>query len=391
MSESDRAGRRAPPSEPRAFELRVHDAMREIDPAAWDALVGPDGPPFLSWAFLDALERTGCVGEGTSWAPHHVTLWQADRLAAAAPGYLKGNSEGEFVFDHAWARAAAHFGVAYYPKLLFAVPFTPATGPRLLAGPDERAALLPVFAEAVRKLVRAHGLSSGHVLFPPAEDAAVLARAGLAHRHGIQFQWENRGYSTFEDFLGSFNAKRRHQIRRERRELERAGVTLETLAGASLTPEVVDAMFGFYLSTVQKFYWGRQYLNRAFFEEICAKVPGGVEIVLAREGGRPIAGAFNLRSPTTLFGRYWGASVERPFLHFNVCYYHSIDRAIAGRLRRFEPGAGGEHKVARGFEPTVTHSLHHVDDPDMNRAIRDFVGRERRAIEASLAEGGDRA
>ncbi|WP_437873695.1 GNAT family N-acetyltransferase [Sorangium sp. So ce363] len=374
------------------LEAHVHDTIRDIPESEWNALHGVSEAPFLTWAWFDALERTGCVGEAAGWLPHHITLRAEGALLAAAPAYLKDNSEGEFVFDHGWASASHQIGAPYYPKLVVAVPFTPATTPRLLVRrPEDRPALLPVLAETLRKLVARSRISSAHVLFPTEDEAAALSDAAMAHRCGVQFQFENEGYRTLDDFLARFNAKRRHQIRREMRESTRQGLSIDTLRGAEITPEIVDAMFGFYVSTVEKFAWGRQYLNRAFFEEIAARLrgggaQGGVEIVLAREGKRPIAGALNLAGPTTLYGRYWGASEERPFLHFNVCYYHPVEDCIARGLRRFEPGAGGSHKLVRGFAPSVTHSAHHIAHPRLDAAVREFLVRERAAVRAKTAD-----
>lgn len=376
-------------SPPLQIEVRVLESIRRVPEAGWDALDGAAEAPFLRWAFLEALERTGCVGERAGWLPHHLTFWRDGALVGAAPAYVKDNSEGEFVFDYAWASASHQIGAPYYPKLVVAVPFTPATARRLLVrDPEDRPALLPALAEALRKLVELGGLSSAHVLFPTEDEAAALAGARMAPRLGIQFQFHNEGYAGFDDFLARFNAKRRHQIKRERRELGKQGISIETLRGADLTPEVMDAMFDFYRSTVRKFSWGRQYLNRAFFEEIAAKLPYGVEVVLAREGGRPIAGALNLAGSTALFGRYWGATEERPFLHFNVCYYHAVDDVIRRGLARFEPGAGGEHKLVRGFQPTVTHSAHHLAHPRLDAAVRDYLARERAAVRSQTLDKG---
>jgi uncharacterized protein len=361
------------------ISIRVEPEIRRVPEATWDALSGSSDAPFLSWAFLDTLEQTGCVGEEAGWLPHHLTFWEDGELIAAAPTYLKGNSDGEFVFDHGWAAAAARAGIAYYPKLIVAVPFTPANAPRLLtAKENDRERLLPVLAEALRQIVAAEKLSSAHVLFPTEAEAKGLAEAGLAHRYGIQFHWQNRGYATFDDFLARFSSKRRNQLKRERREVERQGITMKTIRGA-IDPATVDVMYTFYTTTVEKFSWGRHYLNRAFFEEICARLRGRVEIVIASEGDRPIGGAFNLAGERTLYGRYWGAIEERPFLHFNVCFYHSIEECIARKLERFEPGAGGQHKLVRGFEPTITHSAHLVAHPGLDRAVRDYLAEERRA------------
>lgn len=374
------------------LEAHIHHTIRAIPEHEWDALDGVGHAPFLSWAWFDALEQTGCVGEDAGWLPHHITFRRGGELVAAAPAYLKDNSEGEFVFDYAWASASHQLGAPYYPKLVVAVPFTPASSPRLLVRhAEDRPLLLPVLAETLRKLVERNRLSSAHVLFPTEEEATALAGAAMAHRYGIQFQFENEGYTRLDDFLARFNAKRRHQIRRERREIAEQGISIVTLRGSEITPEIVDAMFGYYVSTVEKFAWGRQYLNRAFFEEITARLRGaegrgGVEIVLARDGKRPIAGALNLAGPTTLFGRYWGASEERPFLHFNVCYYHPIEDCIARGLRRFEPGAGGSHKLVRGFAPTITHSAHHLAHPRLDAAVREFLARERAVVRAKTAD-----
>jgi len=368
------------------LELRLHPSMQAFEAAEWDALGGVREAPFLSHAFLKALEKTGCVGERKGWTPSHVALREGGRLVAAAPAYLKTNSEGEFVFDYAWANAAARAGIDYYPKLLVASPFTPATGARLLVaeGVDEEP-LLPAFAQGLRRLVRSLDVSGAHVLFPTETQAAGLARGGMMLRYGVQFHWQNRGYGTFEDFLKDLPSKKRTQLRRERKEMGAQGIAIRTYRGAELTPERVDAMYGFYLATVDKFVWGRRYLNRAFFEEL-ALLPG-VEVVLATDGKRPIAGALNLAGPKRLFGRYWGAKEERPFLHFNVCYYHSIEDAIARGLEVFEPGAGGEHKVVRGFAPTITRSAHVLAHAGLARAVGEHLERERAAIERAVAEG----
>lgn len=375
------------------IDLRIHETIRDVEQAAWDSLEGVKGAPFLSWTWLSTLERTGCVGAEKGWLPQHMTLWEDGRLVAAAPAYLKGNSEGEFVFDYAWASAAQRAGIEYYPKLVVAVPFTPATAPRLLVArdlpardPSKLATLTRAFVQALATFVRKAGISSAHVLFPTEAEADALEEVGLARRLGVQFHWTNDGFKTFDDFLAKFSSKRRNQIRRERREMEKIGIQLSTARGAEITPEIVDAMYGFYTSTVDKFYWGRRYLNRAFFEEISAAMRGSVEIVVAREKSAIIAGAFNLAGEEALFGRYWGAAVDRPFLHFNVCYYHSIDECIRRGVRRFEAGAGGEHKVSRGFEPSLTHSAHLFADKRLDGAVRSFLERERQVVRANVED-----
>lgn len=373
-----------------SLEVRVSPEISAVPRDAWNALDGVREAPFVSWEMLDTMERTGCVGEGTGWSPAHLTFHEDDELLGGAPAYVKDNSEGEFVFDYAWANALQRAGGHYYPKLLVAAPFTPATGSRILCRrAEDRPRLASALAETMRALVKRMGLSSAHVLFPPASEAGLLAERGLLQRYGVQFQWHNKGYSTWDDFLSSFDSKRRGMLRRERREMQKQGITIETLRGSDITPPVIDKMYSFYLSTVQKFSWGRQYLNRSFFEESAISMSGKVEIVVARQAGEMIAGAWNLLGPTALFGRYWGATVDRPFLHFNVCYYHSVEEAIVRKLERFEPGAGGSHKRSRGFAPTITHSVHHIAHPGLDRAVREHLEHERAAIEAHVAKGGD--
>ncbi|HEY3593482.1 MAG TPA: GNAT family N-acetyltransferase, partial [Polyangiaceae bacterium] len=278
------------------IELRLHRSIAEIPQAEWDGLLPPNAPPFLSFTFLDALERTGCVSPKRGWLATHMALWENDRLVAAAPAYLTGNSEGEFVFDFGWADYADRIQVKYYPKLIVAVPFTPATGPRLLVreGAD-RERLVFALAEGLRQLLTTQKLSSAHVLFLPRDEAQAFERAGFVSRWGIQYHWQNHGFGTFEDFLSTLPSKKRTQIRRERKEMDRLGIRLATLRGREITSEAIDAMYQFYETTVDKFRWGRRYLNRAFFFDLCERMPDGVEIVLATNGsGRPIGGAFNL-------------------------------------------------------------------------------------------------
>jgi uncharacterized protein len=370
------------------YELRTWSSLREIGEAALRGLESPDTPPFLGFDWLDALEQTGCVGADRGWAPMHVTLHREGELVGFAPAYLKGNSEGEFVFDHAWARfAEASLGIDYYPKLVAAVPFTPATGPRLLAKPGvAREELLSVFAQGFCKLSEKLGVSSAHVLFPTRDDCDAYVAAGLARRVGVQFQWHNPGYASFEDFLSRFSSKRRNQIRRERRQVSDGEIEVEVLTGKELTPQIADFVHDFYRVTVDKYFWGRRYLNRSFFEQVLSRIGERLHVVVARERGsrRPIAGAFNVLGADALYGRYWGALEDRPCLHFEVCFYKGIEDAIERRLLRFEPGAGGEHKLSRGFEPTPTYSAHHLPDRRFDRAVRDFVAREEAALHAEI-------
>jgi predicted N-acyltransferase len=374
----------------RQLTLRIFESFAKAAPL-FDRLEGWADNPTVSPTWLSALEDTGCATAEHGWIPHHLGIFSGaagDELLAFCPGYVKLNSEGEFIFDWGIARAAPKFGVHYHPKLLFAVPFTPATGPRLLfAKGADRTLARAAFAAALVTLASKLDLSSAHVLFLPGAEATELAArsgGGLMHRLSLQYHWENGGYSTFEDFLAGLPSKRRTQIRRERKAPAEQGVTIETLRGDALTPEIADVAYDLYLTTVDKFTWGRRYLNRAFFEAVMSSMRDRVELVAAKRDGQIIAGAFNLRGDTTLYGRYWGAFEELPFLHFNVCFYHSIERCIADRLRAFEPGAGGEHKRARGFVPTLTHSVHHIRDRRLSVAVADFFEREREVIEAEV-------
>lgn len=371
-----------------SFELRTHASLRDLGQAAYERLLPPDRPPFLSFAWLDALERTGCVGEERGWIPQHLSLHEDGELVAAAPAYIKTNSEGEFVFDYSWARhSEGVLRAPYYPKLVLAVPFTPATGPRILvrAGRD-RERVMSTFGRALTQLCGALPVSGAHVLFLPDADSAQLTRAGFAERRGVQFHWENPGYRDFDDFLSRMNSKKRNQLKRERREMRDRGVHIEALSGRDLTPELIDFVFDFYVSTVEKFAWGRQYLTREVFEEVAKTMPDELHVVVARKGGQLVGGAFNFLGKDALYGRYWGATHEVPFLHFNVCFYFGIEECIRRGLKKFEPGAGGEHKVARGFEPTVTFSSHFLRHPQLDRAVRGFLEREREAVDQHVAE-----
>jgi uncharacterized protein len=370
--------------------VRVLSSFRELAPHWAEVDVG--GNPTLSAEWLGALESTGCVDEERGWIPNHLAVFEGDQLIAAMPGYIKLNSEGEFIFDHAIARAASHYGVRYFPKLLFAVPFTPATGPRILFARDVDAnsqRATEIVRAVLAKLLDDLPVSSLHVLFLQDAEASRLASPSLLRRASLQFHWKNRGYSTFEDFLATLPSKRRTAIRRERRALSEQKITIENLRGERLSPAIADVAYELYLTTVDKFLWGRRYLNRAFFEEVLSTMKGSLDLVWAREAGveKPVAGAFNLWSSSTLFGRYWGAFREVPFLHFNVCFYHSIEQCILEGRQTFEPGAGGEHKLARGFEPTLTHSLHAFEDPRLHASVADFFERERALLEAEIAAG----
>ncbi|HYQ00116.1 MAG TPA: GNAT family N-acetyltransferase [Polyangiaceae bacterium] len=372
------------------LEFRTHERIADIGASVWSSLAGQDCQPFLRYEWLSALEDTGCIEPSRGWLAMHVAAYQEGELVAVAPAYVKRNSEGEFVFDHSIARyAQGNLGIDYYPKLIVAVPFTPATGPRVLIKPgQDSAAILRGFAAALPQIAERIGASSCHVLFPEPAQAAGLEAEGYLPRHGLQFHWRNPGYQTFDDFLARFNSKRRNQIRREIREMRDRQIDLSVLTGERIRPELVDFIFDFYRSTVQKFFYGKQYLNRAFFEQVCQSMPEHLHVVIARDASsqRPFAGAFNLLGKQALYGRYWGALEERPFVHFNVCFYRGIQECIERGLSLFEPGAGGEHKLARGFEPARTFSAHSFRDRRLTSAVADFLERERGAISAHLSE-----
>ena len=363
-------------------EIALARRMAEIDRGEWDALVGPGGSPFLEWDWLDALEQSGCVGGKTGWAPHHLTVRSDGRLIAAAPMYLKGHSQGEFVFDHTWAEAAERAGIDYYPKLLVAVPLTPATGRRVLTHPDQpRAPLLTTVAEALRDLCIGNRLSSVHVNFCAEDEIAPLHAAGFLHRQGVQYHWRNHDYGSFDDYLARMRSKRRVEVRRELRLVADQGITVTPLTGEAIADDLFEPMFRLYKTTIDKLYWGRQYLNAAFFEQLRQRWKRNLCFVAAQRGDALLAGAINVQKNGVLYGRYWGCFEEVRQLHFVVCYYAGIRHCIERGLQRFEPGAGGEYKHWRGFDAAVTHSLHFVAHAGLAHAVGDFLARERAHID----------
>jgi hypothetical protein len=371
--------------------LRVVPRIAEIPRESWDTLVRETSSPFVEHTWLDCLEEAGCVGPKAGWIPRHLALYDGEALVAAAPAYLKTNSEGEFVFDWAWADLAARMGIEYYPKLVVAVPFTPATGDRVLVDPKrDRGEMVAVFANAVRALVKDLSLSSAHVLFPQPDEARAWEAAGFMSRHGVQYHWSNppppNRFRTFEDFLATLPQKKRTQIRRERKQPAMDGVTLATLRPDELTRDAAHRMYELYLTTVDKYFYGRRYLTKRFFELVAERFAHRLAWVVARRGGEIVASAFNVKKHDVLYGRYWGTTVDLPFLHFNVCYYHGIDEAIREGLSTFNPGAGGEHKRVRGFLPTITHSAHHVEHARLRTILAQFLERERRSVDAYVAE-----
>lgn len=372
-------------------EVTLCRRMADIPREEWDALLGLDGSPFLEWDWLASLEESGCVTPKTGWAPHHLVVHDAGRLIAAVPMYLKSHSRGEFVFDHTWADAAHRAGLDYYPKLLVAVPFTPATGSRLLTHPDlPRPPLLALLATALRDLCIGNELSSVHVNFCETDVVDALTQVGFLPRHGVQYHWRSRDYTTFDDYLNELRSKRRNQVRRERREVAAAGVEITVHEGDAISDDLFAPMFRIYLSTIEKMYWGHQYLNQRFFELLRERFKRHLCFIVARHRGDIIAGTVNVQNDQTFYGRYWGTHQEMRHLHFEVCYYAAIEHCIARGLTRFEPGAGGEFKYWRGFEPTPTHSMHFIPHAGFARAVGDFLERERAYVGATIDEMRER-
>jgi hypothetical protein len=358
--------------------------IRDISATQWNALAGSH--PFLRHEFFSALEDSGCACAATGWTPQHLILSDEGGIAAAAPVYVKTHSWGEFVFDFSWARAFEQHGMDYFPKLLCAIPFTPATGPRLLCRPDLpaeklRAALL----EALRARANAQRLSSVHALFLDEPSRAACAAAGWLLRRDCHFQWHNRGYRDFEDFLAAFSAEKRKKARRERRRVREQGIEFRTLDGTQITDQQLDEVYAFHAMTFIR-HGHAPYLNRSFFEQVARSLGAAFMVKMAFRDGRPVAAAVFFRSTDTLYGRYWGAEADYHSLHFETCYYQGIDYCIEQGLQRFEPGTQGEHKIARGFEPAFTWSAHWIENAPMRRAIEAYLQREGQSVEAYASE-----
>lgn len=373
------------------YELSLAESIAELGRDLWRQLEGPETYPFLGYEWLLALEESGSVGPGRGWIPRHIVLRRGREVVAVAPAYIKLHSFGEFVFDQGWAEfSEMRLGERYYPKLVLAIPFTPATGPRILfrkgALEADRSAVYDLLTGALPELAEKLGLSSVHILFPDEGSAAELVGRNWALRLGIQFQFKNESYETFEDYLGCFKSKRRAAIRRECREVANRNIQIQVLQGSGISASQSRLAYELYLTTVDKHVWGRRYLTHAFFERVMATMPESLHFVLARDAyGEVLGGAFNLLGKEALYGRYWGAFQEVPFLHFNVCLYEGVRECITRRLDRFEPGAGGEHKEGRGFAPTITRSVHFLRHPALDVAIRDFCRREAEGIRAHVA------
>jgi uncharacterized protein len=394
-----------------AGELRISavNAIGGVDQAAWDACanpaarcsqtadtaeIAPPAPdpfqdsvynPFISHSFLAALEKSKSVGRQSGWQVQHLLVTDAnDTLLAAAPCYIKSHSRGEYVFDRGWAEAYERAGGAYYPKLQVAVPFTPATGRRLLVRPGPQApAIRQALVQGLVALCQHDQASGVHVTFAIEPEFRLLGEIGFLQRNDQQFHWQNQGYASFDDFLGALTARKRKTIRRERHDALANGISVHWLTGRDLTEDVWDAFFAFYMETGSR-KWGRPYLTREFYSLVGEKMADRILLVMAKRAGRWIAGAINFIGSHTLFGRHWGAVEHHPFLHFELCYYQAIDYAIAHKLPYVEAGAQGEHKIFRGYMPNTTYSAHYIADPALRRAIADYLVRER----AYVAEVG---
>lgn len=365
--------------------VRVHRAIAEIGKNAWDACAEVTGDPFVSYDFLSILEESGCVSARAGWAPQHLSVEdEAGAVAGVMPLYLKSHSQGEYVFDHAWADAYERAGGRYYPKLQGSSPFSPVTGSRLIVRPDVepdegRSALLG----GALTLCERMGASSLHVTFPIEDEWRWLGERGMLLRQDQQYHWENRGYATFDDFLAALSANRRKTIRRERRDAQE-GLEILALTGAELTEDHWDAFFAFYMDTGSR-KWGRPYLNRRFFSLLGERMADKVLLIMARRPGGPfLAGALNLLGRDSLYGRHWGCVEDVPFLHFELCYYQAIEHAIRLGLPRVEAGAQGQHKIARGYLPSPVYSAHWIADPALREPVARYLEREREAVAADI-------
>ncbi|MBY0382222.1 MAG: GNAT family N-acetyltransferase [Xanthobacteraceae bacterium] len=369
--------------------LEAVPSVTQIASDDWDACANPPGAasnPFLSHAFFFALEKSGSAATRTGWAPRHLVARQGDRIVGIVPCYAKNHSQGEYVFDHGWADAFERAGGSYYPKLQASVPFTPATGRRLLVrGDADQEQIRAALAAGLVGLCKAVDASSVHVTFAPEDQWAFLAERGFLQRTDQQFHWRNNDYTTFDDFLATLASRHRKAIKRERRDALAEGITIHALSGPDITEEAWDAFFEFYIETGTR-KWGRPYLNREFYSLISETMANDVVLIMARRNGRWIAGAINFIGSDTLYGRHWGAVEHHPFLHFEVCYYQAIDFAIQRHLKVVEAGAQGEHKIARGYLPQTTYSAHYIADPSFRRAVADYLERERVYVEHAARE-----
>ncbi|MGO7990682.1 GNAT family N-acetyltransferase [Rhizobium leguminosarum] len=371
------------------LSIRVERSFTAISPESWSRLSGASKTcatiaynPFVSHAFLSSLEESGSADAETGWLGHHLLLeTERGELIGALPGYLKNHSQGEYVFDHGWADAFERAGGRYYPKLQCSIPFTPATGPRLLVAEGlQRLPIQSAIAESLKEVVRRLGISSAHITFVPDEEIGVFEMDGYLHRTDQQFHFINDGYANHEDFLETLASRKRKALRKERRAALENGISIDWLTGRDLTEHIWDQFFKFYMDTGGR-KWGRPYLTRKFYSLIGERMADDILLVMAKRDGRYIAGAINFIGGDALYGRHWGCIEDHPFLHFEVCYHQAIDFALSKGLKRVEAGAQGEHKLARGYLPVTTHSAHYIAHAGLRRAIGDYLARERADVE----------
>ena len=371
------------------LDARFLTSISQVSCSDWNALTGTDFP-FMRHEFLSALEDSGSTRAENGWQPCHATLHRDGKLVALMPLYLKSHSYGEYVFDWAWADAWRRCGLNYYPKLVTAIPFTPATGPRICVAPGEdRKTLIATMLAAVQQFAQSESLSSWHLLFPTEDEADILGKLGVSTRLASQFHWFNRGYGDFDEFLASFNSRKRKSLRRERQRVQEQDIRLRRLEGADIGSDDWDRFYRFYQLTYAKRSGHGGYLTREFFEQVSALLPEHCLMVLAELDSHAVAGALCFRSSDTLFGRYWGCEWELDGLHFEACYYQGIEYCIEHGLQRFDPGAQGEHKIQRGFEPIVTRSCHWIANGEMAAAIEDFTRREQAHIEHYIEQASE--
>ncbi|MDB3855957.1 GNAT family N-acetyltransferase [Halieaceae bacterium] len=375
------------------MQVQFHSSIIDIDGELWNGLFGKDYP-FTRHEFLLALETSGCTNKESGWQPFHLVISDDhNNPLAALPLFLKGHSYGEYIFDWSWADAYRRSGKQYYPKFLSAIPFTPATGPRLGFSNDvttaaDREKIINGIIKAIKVQAESSGISSWHVLYPDLDAATELVTAGLPLRHSSQFHWFNDNFESFDDFLATFNSRKRKSLKRERRRVEEQSVSLDVIEGEDISAEQWLTFYHFYQITYAKRSGHGGYLNQGFFREIAATMPEHIIMVLAKHDGEHIAGALYFRSSDTLFGRYWGCTEEVDCLHFEACYYQGIEYCIKNDLKKFDPGAQGEHKIQRGFRPVKTYSNHWIADPDFREAIADFTLREAAHIDAYIEDAG---
>ncbi|HEY4215308.1 MAG TPA: GNAT family N-acetyltransferase [Steroidobacteraceae bacterium] len=364
---------------------RSHKSLDPIDARQWNAL-GGDHNPFLRHEFLVALEHTGCIGGHTGWDPHYLTIEDDQGLLGAVPAFIKSHSYGEFVFDFSWAQAYTRFGRRYYPKLTLAIPFTPATGPRLLIRPGADVATVTArLLKDIETFASSHSISSVHALFLDEAARSAFEQSGWLMRRDCQFHWTNHGYSSFETYLETFTADKRKKAKRERRRVAEAGIHFETRLGKDLDEKTLDYVYTFHRDTFLR-HGHEPYLTREFFSEAARNLGDALMVKIAMAGRKPVAAAIFFWSPQALYGRYWGSSAEYHSLHFETCYHQGIDFCIERKIQRFEPGTQGEHKVSRGFEPTLTWSAHYIANRQFRDAIADYLDREGQSVDAYAEE-----